>query len=71
MELVRREVKVGLRKLNVDVTIEHIQDLRSCYGMDYDIEKHFEELLRKERIKERRRKIEKITNKTNENRRKN
>jgi len=59
--LLNRKVEVELRKLNVKVTREHIEDLRVHCGMDYDIEKHFEELLRKERVKERRRKIEKIT----------
>lgn len=45
-------------KINCNVTIEMIEDLKNAYGLD--VEKHFEMVLRLEKIKLRKDKIKKI-----------
>jgi len=53
-------IDTNLRKLKIKVTQEMIDDLKNMNGLDYDIEKILEELLRREQIKLRNKKIQKI-----------
>jgi hypothetical protein len=53
-------IDANLRKLKIKVTQEMIDDLKNMNGLDYDIEKILEELLRREQIKLRNKKIQKI-----------
>lgn len=56
-----RAVKMETLKINATITREMVEDLKGISGYDFDIEKELEELIRKEKIKLRRNKIEKIT----------
>jgi len=58
MELVTMEVSSDTREMKMNVTREMIQDLNSAYGID--VESHLEKILRLEKLKDRKNKIEKI-----------
>jgi len=56
-------VDMNLRKLKMNVTREMVDDLKNMGGFDVDIEKVLEELLKREEIKLRNKKIQKIIRK--------
>ena len=58
-----RKIKMELRKININISREYIEDLRMVVGNDWDENKALEELLKREQLKIRKQKLDKIKNK--------